>query len=212
MINRARSRTRARGEHAFRIVKQLWGFAKVRYRGLAKNLARAQTMFALANLYQFRRELLPTELRCGLWVSAIFRAISSPQVGHSSDVLVKRQPRGNFGLLARRMGQQETAIYEVLRKAQADGTLSQTQDARALARFFLGVAWGINAVNKSVADPGVFRDMVRVAMSVWDTAAAVQIDGPRMTERRRRGDAHGSARKKVAVRRSVPHNSKQRRI
>ena len=59
MINRARSRTRARGEHAFRIVKQLWGFAKVRYRGLAKNLARAQTMFALANLYQFRRELLP---------------------------------------------------------------------------------------------------------------------------------------------------------
>ena len=66
MINRARSRTRARGEHAFRIVKQLWGFAKVRYRGLAKNLARAQTMFALANLYQFRRELRPTELSCGL--------------------------------------------------------------------------------------------------------------------------------------------------
>ena len=65
MINRARSRTRARGEHAFRIVKQLWGFAKVRYRGLAKNLARAQTMFALANLYQFRRELRPTELSCG---------------------------------------------------------------------------------------------------------------------------------------------------
>ena len=57
------------------------------------------------------------------------------------------------------MGEQETVIYEVLRKAQADGTLSQTQDARALARFFLGVAWGINAVNKSVADPGVFRDM-----------------------------------------------------
>ena len=64
MINRARSRTRARGEHAFRIVKQLWGFAKVRYRGLAKNLARAQTMFALANLYQVRRQLLPREARC----------------------------------------------------------------------------------------------------------------------------------------------------
>src|SRR6185369_15538977 len=50
-INRARSRTRARGEHPFLIVKRLWQFAKVRYRGLAKNLARAQTMFALANLY-----------------------------------------------------------------------------------------------------------------------------------------------------------------
>jgi len=59
LINRARSRTRACGEHAFRVVKQLWGFTKVRYRGLAKNLARAQTMFALANLYQLRRQLLP---------------------------------------------------------------------------------------------------------------------------------------------------------
>jgi len=58
MINRARSRTRARGEHPFRVVKQLWGFAKVRYRGLKKNLARAHTMFALANLYQVRRQLL----------------------------------------------------------------------------------------------------------------------------------------------------------
>lgn len=57
LINRARSRTRARGEHAFRVVKQLWGFTKVRYRGLAKNLARAFTMFALANLYLLRRQL-----------------------------------------------------------------------------------------------------------------------------------------------------------
>jgi transposase, IS5 family len=65
-INRARSRTRARAEHAFRVIKQLWGFAKVRYRGLAKNLARAQTMFALANLYQVRRELLPAGARCAL--------------------------------------------------------------------------------------------------------------------------------------------------
>ena len=58
-INRARSRTRARCEHPFRVVKQLWGFAKVRYRGLAKNLARAHTLFALANLYAVRRQLLP---------------------------------------------------------------------------------------------------------------------------------------------------------
>ena len=56
-INRARSRTRARGEHAFRVVKRLWGFDKTRYRGIAKNLARAQTMFALANLYLLRHRL-----------------------------------------------------------------------------------------------------------------------------------------------------------
>ena len=65
-INRARSRRRARGEHAFRVVKQLWGFRKVRYRGLAKNLARAQTMFALANLYLARSQLLPRRVQCVL--------------------------------------------------------------------------------------------------------------------------------------------------
>ena len=58
LINRARSRTRACGEHSFRVLQQLSGFTKVRYRGLAKNLARAQTMFALANLYQLSRHLL----------------------------------------------------------------------------------------------------------------------------------------------------------
>src|ERR1700758_1797904 len=88
--------------------------------------------------------------------------------------------------IAENMGQQETAIYQVLRKAQTDGTLSQTQDARALARFFLGVAWGINAVNKSVADPGVFRDIVRVAMSVWDGPNATHSRDPKMKPRRRR--------------------------
>jgi IS5 family transposase len=58
-INRIRSRTRARGEHAFRVIKQLWGFTKVRYRGIAKNAARLFSAFALANLYLLRRSLLP---------------------------------------------------------------------------------------------------------------------------------------------------------
>ena len=57
--NRRRSAHRARGEHAFHVVKRLWGFMKVRYRGLAKNTARAFTMFGLANLYLVRRRLLP---------------------------------------------------------------------------------------------------------------------------------------------------------
>lgn len=57
-VNRARSTVRARGEHPFRVVKQLWGFAKVRYRGLAKNTARAYAAFGLANLYLARRDLL----------------------------------------------------------------------------------------------------------------------------------------------------------
>ncbi len=65
-INRARSRTRARCEHPFRVVKRLWGFDKTRYRGIAKNLARAQTMFALANLYAVRHQLLPPQATCVL--------------------------------------------------------------------------------------------------------------------------------------------------
>ena len=58
-VNRARSTVRARGEHAFRVVKQLWGFTKVRYRGLMKNTVRAYAAFGLANLYMARRSLLP---------------------------------------------------------------------------------------------------------------------------------------------------------
>lgn len=62
--NRSRSTQRARGEHAFLVIKQLWHFAKTRYRGLAKNTARAFAMFALANLYLVRRKLLPTREWC----------------------------------------------------------------------------------------------------------------------------------------------------
>ncbi len=63
-INRARSRIRARGEHAFHVVKRLWGYSKVRYRGLAKNAAQAFTLFALANLYLLRHRLRPLSTQC----------------------------------------------------------------------------------------------------------------------------------------------------
>jgi len=63
-INRARSRVRARGEHAFHVVKTLWGFTKVRYRGLAKNTARVYSLFALANLYLLRYHLGARRATC----------------------------------------------------------------------------------------------------------------------------------------------------
>jgi IS5 family transposase len=62
-VNRTRSQSRALGEHPFHVVKFLWGFMKVRYRGIAKNAARAFTMFGLANLYRVRRRLLPRGFR-----------------------------------------------------------------------------------------------------------------------------------------------------
>ena len=58
-INQVRSRGRARGEHAFNLVKRLWGYAKVRYRGPAKNTTRLHTAFALANRYLLRRRMVP---------------------------------------------------------------------------------------------------------------------------------------------------------
>src|SRR5580700_5553406 len=65
-LNRLRSGIRARGEHAFHVVKHLWGFTKVRYRGLAKNTARLFAAFALANLYLLRRRLITPQGTC-LW-------------------------------------------------------------------------------------------------------------------------------------------------
>ena len=40
------------------MVKQLWGFTKVRYRGLAKNGTRAFVITALANVFLARKRLL----------------------------------------------------------------------------------------------------------------------------------------------------------
>lgn len=52
--NRNKSKIRARVEHVFGVVKRLWGFTKVRYRGLQKNATRAFTALALANIYLSR--------------------------------------------------------------------------------------------------------------------------------------------------------------
>ena len=56
--NRRLSRVRATVEHPFLVVKRLWGHAKVRYRGIEKNLAQMNTLFALANLYRVRYRLM----------------------------------------------------------------------------------------------------------------------------------------------------------
>ena len=57
LINRAKSRVRARVEHVFGVVKRLWGFDKVRYRGLAKNATRSFVALGLANIYLARGAL-----------------------------------------------------------------------------------------------------------------------------------------------------------
>ncbi len=44
-------------EHCFGVIKCIFGFRKVRYRGLAKNTNRLMTAAALCNLYMVRRKL-----------------------------------------------------------------------------------------------------------------------------------------------------------
>lgn len=59
--NRTKSRVRAKVEHPFCVVKRLWGFTKVRYRGLFKNENRLFVAFALSNLFVSRNKLLRSQ-------------------------------------------------------------------------------------------------------------------------------------------------------
>ncbi|WP_447976924.1 IS5 family transposase [Candidatus Nitrospira bockiana] len=55
--NRTQSKVRAKVEHAFLVIKRIFGWAKVRYRGLAKNTHWLQISCGLANLSVARRRL-----------------------------------------------------------------------------------------------------------------------------------------------------------
>lgn len=57
-VEQIKASIRAKVEHPFRVIKQQFGYAKVRYRGLAKNTARLTMLFALSNLWMARRQLL----------------------------------------------------------------------------------------------------------------------------------------------------------
>lgn len=55
--NREKSKIRAKVEHPFHIIKRVFGFQKVRYRGLEKNTGWLYVTCGLANLYMVRRRL-----------------------------------------------------------------------------------------------------------------------------------------------------------
>ena len=56
--NRTKSKVRAKVEHVFLVMKQIFGWAKVRYRGLAKNTNWLFVTCGLTNLFLARRRLL----------------------------------------------------------------------------------------------------------------------------------------------------------
>ena len=56
--NRTKSRIRSRVEHSIGVIKRVFGFRKVRYRGLAKNGNRLFVTAALANIFLLRYSVL----------------------------------------------------------------------------------------------------------------------------------------------------------
>ena len=63
LLEKCKARVRAKVEHPFHIVKNIFGMKKVRYKGLAKNKAQLFTLFALANLQIAKRDLLALSAR-----------------------------------------------------------------------------------------------------------------------------------------------------
>ena len=59
-LEKAKAQVRARVEHPFHVIKNLFKHRKVRCRGLARNTARLYSLFALANLVIARHALLST--------------------------------------------------------------------------------------------------------------------------------------------------------
>ena len=56
--NRTKARVRSKVEWPFRILNRVFGYTKVRYRGLRKNHEWLLAAFALVNLYQHRNRLV----------------------------------------------------------------------------------------------------------------------------------------------------------
>nr|WP_256211723.1 MULTISPECIES: transposase [Pseudomonas] len=54
----AKAQVRAKVEHPFRVIKRQFGYTKVRFRGLSKNIAQQTTLFALSNLWTVRNRLM----------------------------------------------------------------------------------------------------------------------------------------------------------
>ena len=57
-FEKLKARTPALVEHPFHIVKNLFKYRKVRYRGIKKNTAQLEVLFALANLVIAKKRLL----------------------------------------------------------------------------------------------------------------------------------------------------------
>jgi TetR/AcrR family transcriptional repressor of nem operon len=64
--------------------------------------------------------------------------------------------------------QVEDAFYAAIKKGQENAEISNTKDARALARFIMNTVKGIRVSAKSTTDKTFFEDIINVTMSMFD--------------------------------------------
>jgi len=58
---RLKASVRAKAEHTFRVIKQQFGYGKVRYRGPEKNTRRLMMLFALRNPWMTKKRIISAQ-------------------------------------------------------------------------------------------------------------------------------------------------------
>ncbi len=71
-------------------------------------------------------------------------------------------------LVTRNMQYIEEAFYTAIKKGQALGEISESKDARALARFFFNNITGIRVAAKIGADEKIYEDILTIVLSTLD--------------------------------------------
>jgi TetR/AcrR family transcriptional repressor of nem operon len=66
------------------------------------------------------------------------------------------------------LGAVEDALFEVIQRGQAQGEFPADKDARALARFLLGVIQGLRVLMRARSDEAHLRAVVTTALSTLD--------------------------------------------
>ena len=94
-------------------------------------------------------------------------------------------------------------MYHVLHRAQVAGVLDRGQDCRALARFFVGVAQGVNVVHKAGADPATLNDIVTIALRALDSLLPTRQETEATNRKKRRRQRPNVSHSEQSPRRSA---------
>ncbi|NET37052.1 MAG: TetR/AcrR family transcriptional regulator [Cyanothece sp. SIO1E1] len=111
---------------------------------------------AIASLF----EQMVTRMSTGIYPAGCLNTNTTLECPSESDLINRT--------IAERLGKIESSIYEVLLRAQTQGSLPVGVDIRALSRFFLAISQGIAVLNKTFADPSVIKDVAKVINGFWD--------------------------------------------